>query len=335
MFENYFTRRKFLKISKLSFVFLLSACSNISNKIRISFQSSFFLNSLKDILPSNWEKNNLNFEKIKLEKVNQKLRDSDFIIVNDGWVNSLNFDEFENLNNQTLIDKLDQRAIDFLNTFDNDLRNKLFPIGVLPYAVIIKNNNDLINLAKKSWDFLLSEDLRGKIIFPNSPRIIMSIANKIDADNSLAKLKKQVLVFEDKNAFNWLINSNSAIAIVPYNLCYKYLKIDSRLSIVFPDQGVPLMWNFILNKSKIKEEILIGWIMSLEKKSNIDKLSIEGWYLPFNNEYVESKYKKVDKSLNNIFRPSEICWQNSWSFPHLKSKQKINLKRFWNESSFP
>ena len=58
----------------------------------------------------------------------------------------------------------------------------------------------------------------------------------------------------------------------------------------------------------------------------------QGWYLPFNSDYLQSKYKT---EMLPISGPSEKCWENSWSFPVLTNEQKINLKNTWNESLTP
>ena len=211
-------------------------------------------------------------------------------MVNDGWLNSIDFTSFQNINNFFSDNLLDNRSKDLLKSFKEYQREKLFPIGVIPYAVIIKNNKDLLHDASKSWDFLLAKKLKGKIILPQSPRITISISKKISAKDSLSQLKAQAMLFEDKNSINWLINSNASVAIIPFSLCEKYLRYDSRLSMVFPNKGVPLMWNFILTKSKINNIVLTDWIKSLDKRSTIDKLANQGWYLPFKNKYSQEKY---------------------------------------------
>ena len=334
MLEQYSTRREFLKYGKLSLLLLLNSCSNLSKKTTIYFQSSFYPDSLKDSFPLGWEKENINFAEIELDKNNNKLIKTDFTLINDGWINSLNFEEFNNINSLFPSNKLDRRSKEFLKNFEDYQRNKLFPVGVVPYVVIIKNNKDLVNAANQSWDFLLSKKLTGKIIFPQSPRIIISIAKKISGKNSLGKLKEQAMLYEDQNSLNWLINSDACVAILPYSLCSKYFKIDSRLSTVFPKKGVPLMWHFILSKSKINTEFLIEWIKSLENKDIIDKLANQGWYLPFNNIYAQSKYSPKNYG-GGLIGPSNICWKNSWSFPPIVDKQKINLDSLWNESLTP
>ena len=120
---------------------------------------------------------------------------------------------------------------------------------------------------------------------------------------------------------------------MPYSLCVKHLRFDSRLSMIFPEKGVPLMWNFLLCNSKTNNKILIDWIKSLDKKNTIDKLANEGWYLPFENEYAQSKYNIETK--NDKVGPSQKCWENSWSFSPLNNKQKLNLENLWNESLTP
>ena len=333
MLEKYLTRRQFINYGKISLLFLINSCSNSSKKIRICFQIPSFPESFKDTLPSNWQQESINISKNKLEKNKIKLLNSDFTLISDGWINSINFENFQNINNLFPNDILDSRSRDFLNSFKEYQINKLLPIGIIPYAVIIKNNKDLIADAINSWDFLLAEKLKGKIILPQSPRIIMSISEKISAKNSLDKLKSQAMLFDDQNSMNWLINSQAFVAIIPYSLCVKYLKVDSRLSIVFPNKGVPLIWYFLLKKSKINNQILINWINSFEKKSIIDKLANQGWYLPFNNESSQNKYNFSIKK--NIIGPSKICWENSWSLSHLNIREKLNVENLWNQPLTP
>jgi len=329
MLNNYFTRRKFLNYGKISFLFLLNSCTNSIKKIKISFQSSFYPKSLKDTFPSIWQQENINFSQLELDKNKNNLSNSDFILINDGWLDRVTFSNFQDINNLFTNDLLDNRSRNFLNSFKESHRNKLFPIGVVPYAVIIKNNKDLIYDARNSWDFLLAEKLKGKIIFPQSPRIIISISRKINVKNSLKKLKAQAMLFDDKNSINWLINTDASVAIIPFSLCVKYLRVDSRLSMVFPNQGVPLIWNFLLTKSKTNNRILINWIESLKKRKTIDALANQGWYLPFKNEYSQNKYNSKIK--NNNIGPSKRCWQNSWSLSPLNYQEKSNLVNLWNQ----
>ena len=329
MLPKYSKRREFFKFLSLSFVFFLSSCRNldIEKKIKIALQISFYPDSFNDLIPNSFKKVNIDFANVNPERNINKILDSEYTLINDGWLNKIDFEEFKKFNNINLIENLDKRSRDYLNSFGENQKNKLLPIGVVPYAVIIKNNKDLIKSASQSWDFLFSKKLTKKIIFPESPRIMLSIAEKINMPNALTKLKNQAMLFDDKNSINWLINSEALVAIIPYNFCLKYLKFDSRLSIVFPNQGVPLIWYFVLSRSDSNFTRLASWIKLFESKGNVEKLASDGWYLPFVNKYISSTYKS--KIATNI-APSEKCWDNSWSLPLLTNKEKIILENSWN-----
>ena len=165
MLKKYATRRQFLNYGKLSLLFLLNSCANSSKRITISLQRSFYPDSLKDTFPDSWKQENISFSELNSEKNKKKLINSDFVLINDGWINSLNFQSYENINYLFPNDKLDNKSKEFLNSFKEHKSNKLFPIGIVPYVVIIKNNKDLIYDVSKSWDFLLDKKLKGKIIF--------------------------------------------------------------------------------------------------------------------------------------------------------------------------
>ena len=169
MFSKFATRREFLNCVNLSFLFLLNSCSKFSNNLKIAIQNSFYPKSFKDTIPKDWKQEKINFENIKLQKKRNIIFNSDFTLINDGWITSIDFAEFEKINDYQLIKNLDSRSIDYLGNFNQNKRSKLFPIGVVPYTIVIKNNKELINSARTSWDFLLSKKLTGKIIFRKVP----------------------------------------------------------------------------------------------------------------------------------------------------------------------
>ena len=132
MFSKFATRREFLNCGKLSLLFLLNSCSNLPNKVKIALQNSFYPQSFKDTIPKDWKQEKINFESIQLQKNRNTIFNSDFTLINDGWINSINFAEFEKINEYPLIEKLDKRSRDFLGSFIENQRSKLFPIGVIP-----------------------------------------------------------------------------------------------------------------------------------------------------------------------------------------------------------
>ena len=325
------TRKKFLDIAKLSVLFLLTSCNGLSRKISIGLYKNFLPVSFINLLPKNWKKENLNY---KEDNSNKNFRNKDLILINDGWLSRVDLKVFDDIS-EPLMNYLDERSKYYLSNWPLFERKKLYPIGVIPYAVIIKNNERYKITNKNNWDFLLSKDLIGKMILPNSPRILISIAERINNKNAMKAIFNQGNIYDDINAIDWLINTDAVLAILPLTICEKYLKIDSRLSIVFPNQGVPLMWNFLLINNNFNQALLLNWIDKLIERNLINKLIKDGLYLPFNNEYAQSKYKYSSKSARLVNRPSEECWRNSWSFNSLKESEKVEFEKIWKDLLAP
>ena len=331
MINNKLTRKEFLNIAKLSVLFLLTSCKGLSKKISIGLYKNFLPVSFINLLPKIWKKNNLNYRE---DNLNVNFRDKDIILINDGWINRVELKYFSDISDP-LLNYLDDRSKNYLRTWDPTERKKLYPFGVIPYGVIIKNNERYKITNKNNWDFLLSKDFIGKMILPNSPRILISIAERINNKNAIKEIINQRNIYDDINAIDWLINTDAVLAILPLTICEKYLKIDSRLSIVFPNQGVPLMWNFLLIRNDLKQTLLLNLIDRLLERNSSNKLIKDGLYLPFNNEYIQSNYNYSSKSARLLNRPSEECWMNSWSFSSLQEFEKVELEKIWKKSLSP
>ncbi len=331
MINNQLTRRKFLDMAKLSVLFLLTSCNGLSRKISIGFYKNFLPVNFINLLPKNWKKENLNY---KEDNLNKNFRNKDLILINDGWISSVDLRVFNDISD-SLMNYLDERSKYYLSNWQPFEQKKLYPIGVIPYAVLIKNNERFKITDNSNWDFLLSKDLIGKMILPNSPRILISIAERINNKNAMKAIFNQGNIYDDINAIDRLINTDSVLAILPLTICEKYLKIDSRLSIVFPSQGVPLMWNFLLIKNNFNQALLHNWIDKLLDKNSLNKLIKDGLYLPFNNEYMQSKYKYSSISARLLSRPSEECWRNSWSFNSLKESEIAEFEKIWKNLLVP
>ena len=205
------------------------------------------------------------------------------------------------------------------------------PIGINPYVVIIKNNKKYKIENNNSWDFLFSKDFKGKIILPKSARIVLSLMQRIKNRDLLKNIVNQEFIYDDKNSLDLLLNTDAAIAVTPLSLSQKYLKIDSRLSILFPHDGVPLLWNFAMIKSSLNLEEFYNWIDLLLDPKTANILVKAGWYLPFQtfamNQLDSNNIKKFSR-LN--LQPSKKCWDNSWSFSPLHSQEKKELEILGN-----
>tara|TARA_Y100000589_G_scaffold167734_1_gene159610 strand:- start:56 stop:1051 length:996 start_codon:yes stop_codon:yes gene_type:complete len=327
MIHKFLSRRKFINIAKLSILFFLSSCKNFSERFTIAFQKQLYPFQFKNIIPNSWIQQAISLDKLSKNIKFKDLNNIDLLLITDGWLNRVNFDEFENINS-SLLSKLDKRSKTYLNNFEKYNQGKLMPIGINPYAVIIKNNKKYKIDSNDSWDFLFSKNLRGKIVLPKSPRIFLSILQRIKNRDLIQNTSNQGFIYDDKNSLDLLANSDADIAITPFSLAQKYLKMDSRLSVIFPNDGVPLIWNFVMIKSSMNLEEFNKWIDLLLEPKVANKLAKAGWYTPFQSSY-------MNLFSNNDMHPSKECWDNSWSFSPLSPREKKELEILGNNLLTP
>ncbi len=87
--------------------------------------------------------------------------------------------------------------------------------------------------------------------------------------------------------------------------------------------------------NNFNQTILLNWIDKLLDRNSLNKIVKDGLYLPFKNEYTQSRYKNTIKFEKLLNRPSEECWRNSWSFSSLKESEKAELEKIWKNSLAP
>tara|TARA_Y100001970_G_C14178785_1_gene828619 strand:- start:1358 stop:1846 length:489 start_codon:yes stop_codon:yes gene_type:complete len=162
----------------------------------------------------------------------------------------------------------------------------------------------------------------------------MSIANRIKKDNSLYKLRKQIKLLNEINAVNWISFSDYNVALLPLNYCYKYYLQDQRINIIFPKDGVPLNWNYIIKKPNIEEELISKWINNTLTNLNIVRNISKGWYAPLSFNLLNQIVKSSEYRLPHFFFPELEVWEKCWSFNQISLKEKKELETIWN-SSFP
>ena len=83
------TRKKFLDITKLSVLFLLTSCNGLSRKFSIGLYKNFLPVSFINLLPKTWKKENLNY------KEDKNFRNKDLILINDGWLSRVDLKMFK------------------------------------------------------------------------------------------------------------------------------------------------------------------------------------------------------------------------------------------------
>ena len=172
-------RRKFLQIILSSSVIALSGCKSSYKKSIFRATSSSIPRIWLEDLPSEWI-----YREIKANAHTDRLFSyidsvDDLISIGDGWINEIPKDFLKPIDSYDFSALKSKKSIKFIEKLKPKLRNKVLPIGFSPWVMLFRNGDKWLNRANESWDVLLEEDLRGKIVFPSSKRIVIDISKKL------------------------------------------------------------------------------------------------------------------------------------------------------------
>ncbi|AAP99482.1 Periplasmic binding protein-like II superfamily [Prochlorococcus marinus subsp. marinus str. CCMP1375] len=325
-------RREFIRLGALTGLLSLSGCSYASNRATLVLPKDVLPREFLQSLPSSWRYQFLaSSTEVKFNK-NQLDKQIDLIALGDGWLSNCPYEHFQAIGDVTLYEELNSQAISFLNSFKADISARLLPLAVSPWVLIFRGGDRWLPKARESWEVLLESDLREQVILPSSPRVIMSLADRMRDTDSLRLLKLQARSFDDRNGLNWLLSGKAKVAVLPLHFCLKALASDPRLSIAFPKEGAPLNWTLLLRPKSTSQPLPSEWIKKSRELPLLLKLLARGVIPPVKYAYLKEGINSLPNRYQTIYQFEEN-FKNSWSLPPLNSLEKEALEDRWNNSS--
>tara|TARA_Y100001968_G_scaffold193539_1_gene177476 strand:+ start:270 stop:1271 length:1002 start_codon:yes stop_codon:yes gene_type:complete len=333
MNTNKVSRRDVIKYGFMSSLFFLSGCSISKKKLALRGIPSSFTSEIVNSLSTDWEffpiKNielkNFSYKSILKEK-------TDLLVLNDGWISNLPIDLLQEIKANNIRKNFSKQANSFLDGLGEDYEKKIFPLAVSPWVILFRNEDSLNLKNKNSWEVILSSGLTNQIVFPNSPYLLISIAQKIDYVNNLSKIKSQAKSFDDRNALNWVVSGRANAAVLPLSSCVDSLIKDPRLSILLPQEGGPLNWTVLAAPSLSQEPFPADWFEFLWGQTYFKRLIRKGFLPPTSFSDLIKKNINVSQRYQSIFPPKESVWKKCWSLPVLSFEEKKDLALIWNNS---
>jgi len=293
-----------------------------------SFPSEF-VNSLS----TGWEFFPIKDIELKEFSYNSTLQEkTDLLVLNDGWISDLPINSLQEIKADKIRNNFSKQTSSFLKGLGEDYKKKFFPLAVSPWVIIFRNEDSLALKHKNSWEVILSSALTNQIVFPNSPYLLISIAQKIDLVNDFSKIKSQAKLFDDRNALNWVVSGRAKAAVLPLSSCVDSLIQDPRLSVLFPQEGSPLNWTVLACPSLSPESFPTDWFDSLWGATYSRRVISKGFLPPTNLSDLRRKNINVPQKYQSIFLPEESVWNKCWSLPILSFEKKKDLALNWNNS---
>ncbi len=328
-----FGRREFIKYGLISSVFLLSGCSTSQKKLVLRGLSKSFPSEFIDSLSTDWEF--LPIKDIKLKKSPYKYilqEKTDLLVLNDGWISDLPINSLQEIKADNIRKNFSKQTISFLDGLGEDYKKKILPLAVSPWVIVFRNEDSLALKNKNSWEVIFSSSLSNQIVFPESPYLLISIAQKIDLVNDFSSIKSQAKSFDDRNALNWVVSGKAKAAVLPLSSCVDSLIKDPRLSVLLPQEGSPLNWTVLASPSLSQEPFPTDWFNSLWGSTFFSRVMRKGFLPPTDLSDLRKKNINVPQKYQSIFLPEESVWDKCWSLPILSIERKKNMALNWNNS---
>ncbi len=258
---------------------------------------------------------------------------ADLLALPDGWAASLKADDLQPLEVGALRSRLSDKAEDLLNRFPEALAAAMLPVGVSPWVMLIRGEGRGTFAADQGWDALLSPKLAGGVVLPASPRLVISLAERMKGPDSLRRLRSAALAFDDRHALNWLLQGKAKAAVLPLSRCMKTLRSDPRIMALLPDQGAPLDWTLLMRPVTTREPLPQAWVEEAWSSPLLGRLLAEGWLPPLERSALQAMQVAVPDRLRSLVLPPEQTWHQCWNLPPLTAAAARQLADRWQASA--
>ena len=333
MNSNNLGRRDFIKYGLISSLLILSGCSKSQQKLSLRGVSNVFPSEFINSLSIAWEFLPIKDIELKTFSYSSILQEkTDLIALNDGWISDLPYDSLKEIKETHIRDDFSKQTNSFLNGLGEDYKNRIFPLAVSPWVILFRNEESLELKNKNSWEVIFSSALKNQIVFPNSPYLLSSIAQKIGLFNDFSKIKTLARSFDDQNALNWVVSGRANAAVLPLSNCVESLIKDPRLSALLPQEGSPLNWTVLASPKLSREPFPTDWFNLLWGPTYLRRVISKGFLPPTSFSDFRRKNINVSKRYQSIFLPKESVWNKCWSLPVLSLDEQKELAFNWNNS---
>jgi hypothetical protein len=257
---------------------------------------------------------------------------ADLLACTDGWLDTLSAVALQPIEAAALSNQLDPLAQQFLK-MQGPLASQVLPVGVSPWVLLVRSNPVVNAIKQLGWQMLLDPQLKGKIVFPSSPRVVIDLADRLEQPDALQRLRRQALTFDDRQAVNWLLKGVAKVVVLPLQRCLSLLRRDPRIEVILPNQGAPLHWTVLIRPKDAKVPLPQQWVELAWREPMRRRLLQEGWRAPLATAVLDADRSQLPGRWRSLVLPPDDLWNKCWSLPPLSPEQRISLAERWRASA--
>ncbi len=264
---------------------------------------------------------------------------AELVMLGDGWATTTPADRFAPLGSsvQPLLDRLDPLA--------GPISRLLAPVGAparaFPWSfgtwvLLVRRRPDLIAKAHEGWSLLLDPSLRGRLVLPSSPRVVISLlagpaplSDPALADR-LRQLRRQALAFDDRDGLNLLLAADADAVVLPSQRAVSLLRRDPRLQAVLPAGGSPLIWNLLLRPAASTQLPPIDWLDKVLRSPLLARLLADGWVPPLPLSSLQPLLDQQPGPIRALLRPPQALLDRCYNLAPLPAAQRNEAQALWD-----
>jgi len=280
-------------------------------------------------LPQPWRLSQVDQVRQVLDALERGSRAPGLVALSDGWASYLERRWLQPFGAARLLARLAPAAAAVSRLYGPAATAPLaFPWSMSPWVLALRNQGDLLDQARQSWEVLLDRRLQGRLVLPSSPRI--SIALMRGNLTRLRQLRRNALACDEANGLNLLLRGQARAAVLPLQRLIPLLRQDPRLQVVLPASGAPLTWQLLLRPAASVEPPPLAWLEQALEPPLLPRLLAIGVVPPLPRATLLASAEQLPQVLVDVLIPPEALLQRCWSLPPLSARQRLGLQTLWD-----
>jgi hypothetical protein len=250
----------------------------------------------------------------------------------DGWATTVPANRLKPFGSPALLARLEAMAQPVSRLFGPvGSAAMAFPWACSPWVLLLRSRDDLVPQASEDWDVLLDPSLKGRVVLPSSPRVVIDLVQGDPA--RLRRLRAQAQAYDDRDGLNLLLTGEAEAAVVPRHRVVPLLRRDPRLRALLPATGAPLSWNLLLRPVAEQPAPPLDWLGAILEPPLLPTLLAAGWVPPLPRGVLEAPTQSFPASMAQLLLPPQAVWDRCRSLPPLTPQQQASLQDLWRETT--